>query len=281
VIFLLGWGGGSLQDLDDIAGFYRLAYPAAVLVRLTCNAKGGFGLRCECAYGIRAASHTWARAPQGSKKRLLVHLFSNAGFMTWTEMLQSWAAVSTQQEAHPLLSGPLPAMSDVLRGVVLDSACNSKVAVDACIQSHVQAMAGFMCQVAASVHDGSEAGIKSAEMTSKKVLLQLLANDSPVKAHLATKPSEEMTSLSAADAKTVHDLEPPVPVQFVYSKDDTIISCAGIEEYISEVASRPNRQGCEPPKSLVFERSKHVFHKVKHRDEYAKCVKSFASSVLE
>jgi len=171
-------------------------------------------------------------------------------------------------------------MADVLRGVVLDSSCNFDVAVDACIQSAVQSMAGFIYQVGASDHDGNEAAKKAADLKGRKAKLLLLAADSPVKAHLATKPTELLTEQSKADAAIVHRMEPPVAMQFIYSRDDTIISSTGIEDYIAGVLARPNRTGLEPPRSLVFEHSVHVFHKVKHREAYWQSVREFASSVL-
>lgn len=280
VIFLLGWGGGTAGDLDDIAALYRQLYPDSIIVRLTCCAQGSFGLRCECAYGIRAASQAFAHAPQGSAPKLLVHLFSNAGFHTWTEMLRSWDTISSSQEQHPSLAGPLPRMADVLRGVVLDSACNANVPIESCIQSLLQGMAGFIFQVACADHDGSESGKKAAERNGKKAMLILLADQSPVRAHLNKKHEGTLIALSNADAATVHELEPPVEMQFVYSRDDTIIAFHGIEDYINEVVARPSRQGVPSPQSLVFDKSKHVFHKAIHKDAYSKCVERFSSAAL-
>merc|ERR1711974_85556 len=168
----------------------------------------------------------------------------------------------------------------VLRGVFLDSACNAAVPIESCVLSQVQAMAGFIFQVAASNHDGSEAGRRAAERDGKKAVLALLADTSPVKAHLQSKPEQLLTSLSNAETSIAHDLEPPVDMQFVYSRDDTIISFHGIEDYIDEVVARPSRKNVPSPQCLVFDKSKHVFHKALHRDAYSKCVERFSSAVL-
>mmetsp|Transcript_18596 Transcript_18596/g.53271 ORF Transcript_18596/g.53271 Transcript_18596/m.53271 type:complete len:515 (-) Transcript_18596:85-1629(-) len=280
VVFLMGWGGGTVPDMDDAVAFYRGMYPGAVIVRLTCAAKGSFGLRCECAYGIRAASHAWARAAQSCKPKLLVHLFSNGGFNTWAEMLRCWRAVGESHKQHPSLAGPLPPMADVLRGVLLDSACNAEVPIEACIQSHLQSMAAAVGLTVASDHDGSEAGKRAAERNGKKAVLVLLGDQSPAKAQLANKPKDFLQGMSNADVSAVHELEPPVELQFIYSRDDTIIAFPGIEEYINAVIARSSRLKFPTPQSLVFEKSKHVAHKVLHRDAYWKCVERFSSSVL-
>ena len=40
-----------------------------------------------------------------------------------------------------------------------------------------------------------------------------------VKAYLHGKPEKMLTKLASADTVVVHALEPPVPLQFIYSKD--------------------------------------------------------------
>ena len=40
-----------------------------------------------------------------------------------------------------------------------------------------------------------------------------------VKAYLHNKPERFLTKLASADTVVVHALEPPVPLQFIYSKD--------------------------------------------------------------
>lgn len=61
---------------------------------------------------------------------------------------------------------------------------------------------------------------------------------------------------SAAEAQIVHELEPSVEELFIYSRDDNIISAAGVEEYLEEVAARPSRMGRPRPRTLVFEKSR-------------------------
>merc|ERR1712039_211502 len=133
---------------------------------------------------------------------------------------------------------------------------------------------------AAQRHDGTDASKKAADMNGRKTMLLLLSEGSPIKAHLLAGSADVLKGLSQADVKPVHDMEPNVPMQFIYSRDDNIISSEGIEEYIAEVVARPNRKGHEKPQTLVFDKSPHVKHKMQHKDAYAKCVESFASSVL-
>ena len=46
-----------------------------------------------------------------------------------------------------------------------------------------------------------------------------LQANSVVKAYLHGKPEKMLTKLASADTVVVHALEPPVPLQFIYSKD--------------------------------------------------------------
>ncbi|CAE8600690.1 unnamed protein product [Polarella glacialis] len=278
VVFLFGWGGGTLSDMEDIRGLYREIFPGATLVLLTSNLKESFGLRCECAVAIRAALRAWSSTTPGAKRRLLVHLFSNSGFHTWTEMLQSWSVLTSSDK--PVLGVQLPRLEAVLRGVILDSACDSRVPLDSCLQSSVQSVAGLVNQAASMDHDGSDAGRKEAEVAGKKAMHVRIGNHSPVKEYLLKKTSSSLTRLASADTCRVHRLEPPVNLQFIYSEDDSVISSEAVERYIREVQERPGRKGVALERTLKLKKSKHCFHKVNHREEYWRCVRLFASSVL-
>jgi len=266
--------------MDDMVAAYRELYPGAFIFRACCAAKESFGLRCECAVGVHAAAEAWKQAPPGAKPRLLVHLCSNAGFMTWTEMLRLWQAVSSREEPHPMLGSALPPMEQVLRGVVLDSAPNAEITIGPCVQSMAQGLAPFLFQVASADHDGSDAGRKEAELRARKLVVIIIGHESPVKACLLRKPERTITKQSCADAARVHRLEPPVPLQFIYSADDKIILANGVEKYIGEVKSRPTRKGFPPPRTLKFDRSPHCLHKMEHAEEYWRCARLFAGNVL-
>merc|ERR1712129_459195 len=82
-VFLFGWGGGTVGDMDDLYNLYLELFPGAVIVRLTCNMKASLGLLKECAHAIHATITAWGKVPAGTPKILLVHSFSNGGFMTW------------------------------------------------------------------------------------------------------------------------------------------------------------------------------------------------------
>jgi len=98
--------------------------------------------------------------------------------------------------------------------------------------------------------------------------------------HLYSKPAELLKWTCSADTAIVHELEPPVDMQFIFSRDDTIIDGALVENYIAEVASRPSRKGMAPPRTLIFDQSKHVFHKILYKDQYYKATEDFSLSVL-
>lgn len=69
-------------------------------------------------------------------------------------------------------------------------------------------------------------------------------------------PPATLGEVCNAETHIVHELEPAVELQLIYSRDDTVICCHGIEEYIDEVIARPSRQGFPTPQSLVFEKSR-------------------------
>jgi len=171
-------------------------------------------------------------------------------------------------------------MADILRGVIYDSSPNCQIGLEACIQSNVQALAGFISSVVSTHHDGSEAGQKAAALEARKAVNVLIGPQSPFKAHMMTKPVKMVCSQSCEDGAVAHRLEPPVDLQFIYSQDDTIITVDGVERYIRQVTDRPNRKTLMKPGSLSFEKSRHCFHKKIHKEEYFRCVRTFAKRVL-
>ncbi|CAK9051406.1 unnamed protein product [Durusdinium trenchii] len=233
------------------------------------------------AVGIRAATDAWASS--SAKPKLLVHLFSNSGMHTWTELLQAWGSLSSSanlEEQGISLAMPLPPIAEVLRGVILDSAPDGSVPLDACIQSLVQSVAAVVSLAVSSNHDGSEEARKEAEISSKRAVSAIIAGSSVVKAHLYRKPAKMLTKKASADTVVVHSLEPPVPMQFIYSKDDNIILAPGVERYLQEVNERPSRQGLAKPRVWCIEKSRHCMHKLSRPEEYRKCLTVFAQSTM-
>ncbi|CAE7238550.1 unnamed protein product, partial [Symbiodinium natans] len=280
VVFLLSWGGGSLQDTEDVVRMYRELLPDCTIFVSTSNRKQSFGLRCQCAFGIKSAAEAWSRSPDQPK--LLVHLFSNSGMHAWTEILQAWNAIRScddQEDLGDALDN-LPPLEDVLRGIVLDSACDSSVPLDSCIQSFVQSMAGTVALAASLDHDGSDESKRAADVASKRAVASLIGAQSAAKSHLYTKPHKSLTKLADADTAIVHRMEPPVPLQFIYSKDDNIILAQGVERYLQEVKDRPSRKGLSQPRVWCIEKSRHCFHKLTHAEEYRTCIELFASSTM-
>jgi len=280
VIFLLAWGGGNLSDMQDLLEFYREIFPGSTIFVSTSNQKQSFGLRCQCAEGIRAAADAWSKC--SGKPKLLVHLISNSGMHAWTELLHSWNALHSCnfEEQEVSLPIPLPAMDDVLRGMILDSAPDSAVTTESCIQSLVQSVAAVVSVAVSTRHDGSAEKKKEAEIASKRAVSAIIGANSVVKAYLHNKPERFLTKLASADTVVVHALEPPVPLQFIYSKDDNIIVSQGVERYLQEVNERPSRKGMALPRVWCLEKSRHCFHKITSQDEYRKRVKLFASSTM-
>jgi len=280
VIFMYGWGGGTLGDMQDMRDHYRELFPAALIARLACCRKGSFGLRVQCGIAIKAALKLWTEAPEGTKPKLLVHVFSNAGFFTHTEMLQSWKALSSKEEPDPLLGQALPPMESVLRGVFYDSSPDCNIALGPCLQSIVQGFAGFIHHIVASDHDGTPEGEKKAEWEARRVVQVLIGEQSPVKAHLRNKPEKLVTKMSCEDGNVVNRLEPAVNMVFLYSVDDTIINYKAVEAYIERVMKRDRMKAMVHPRRVRFDKSKHCFHKMIHREEYFKCVRQFSTGVL-
>ena len=192
VVFLLCWGGGSLEDVRDVVALYRELLPGCTMFLSTSNRKQSFGLRCQCAVGIKAAAEAWSRS--SSEPKLLVHLFSNSGMHAWTEILQAWNALRSSDDLEDFGEAfrGLPPMEDVLKGIVLDSACDSSVPLDACIQSFVQSIAATVALAASSNHDGSEEGKRAAEVAGKRAVASLIGPVSTVKSYLYTKPPKSL-----------------------------------------------------------------------------------------
>eukprot|EP00747_Dinoflagellata_sp_TGD_P193992 gnl/TRDRNA2_/TRDRNA2_60896_c0_seq1.p1 gnl/TRDRNA2_/TRDRNA2_60896_c0~~gnl/TRDRNA2_/TRDRNA2_60896_c0_seq1.p1 ORF type:complete len:442 (+),score=92.30 gnl/TRDRNA2_/TRDRNA2_60896_c0_seq1:115-1440(+) len=278
VVFLFGWGGGTNPDLDDISAFYQELIPGVGIFRALCSAKESWGSKFNVVEGIKAAAKVFEAA---EKPKLLVHLFSNGGFHTWTETLLVWNQLEKLADPDPLMGGSrVPPLADVLRGIILDSACDHLMIPGPAIQSYVQSLAPMVRAIRSTMHDGTEAGIKEAHTQGMKLMMLVMNDESPIKAIMNKKPDEMVIKMATVDAKTVHAMEPPVPLQFIYSKDDKIIRFESVEKYVEEVAARPNRADKAAPGTLVFEKSKHCFHKVNHKDKYYSCVKSFATNVV-
>lgn len=289
VIFVLGWGGSYMHQLDDVEEFYRDLLPDSCIVRLVSsaavniNVKGSAGLRCDIMAALNAALRTW----EGKvKPKLLVHLFSNGGMITWTEMLQCWQWLSSKGEPDSLLIGPLPPLASVLQGIILDSApsCSYEKDVSARdgILGVINSAAPFFYKLLADDHDGSEVQRKQAEAKALKVRSAArVVKDNPIEKFLMTKPERILARGGSVEAKNIHRFEPPVPLQFIYSKTDAVIPYQAVQEYIEEVNKRANRRDVMLPFQLVFEESTHIFHKVLHKEAYWQRVKVFASNVLK
>jgi len=211
-------------------------------------------------------------------------------------MLESWHTLSVLDEPHPLLGGLLPPMADVLRGMIYDSSPNPIAHTDV---SHrfgegsfwgaVQSLGSFVYHVAVAAegHDGSDEGRRKATTKGRKMQAILIAGNSPVREYLRKNPDSTAAAVAAdyalrgakLDWGPVERMEPPVPLQFIYSLNDMVISAKGVEDYIKRAIKRPCRKGLAVPRTLVFEKGRHCFHKEDHREDYVKCVKLFAQGV--
>merc|ERR1712217_550261 len=116
---------------------------------------------------------------------------------------------------------------------------------------------------------------KDAEIAGRRAVALLISDDSQAKKYLREHCSAAAVAAACADTSVVHDLQPPVPILFVYSRDDKIVMCAGIEDFIAESQSRASGSAARAIETLVFDKSTHIYHRRVHKDEYWKKAHEF------
>lgn len=273
VVLLFGWGGSNGGDLlPDCVPFYASQDPGALIVVLVMSGIPELG-RAQIARALETIVNAWADTPE-ARPMLHIHLFSNLGFQTWTAFLKLWK----EQNADPdtaRLRGPVLAMSEVLQGVILDSAPDGYILKSRGIQSMINASAAMLGGMVAFDADGKpldQRGQARASITGKTLVLE---ENCPLKRFIWDKMTEkEVHASTRAETAVALELEPPVQLLFIYSEADQIIAASGVERYIEECENRPDRSGLAT-RRLKYEQTPHCFHKKINSMEYWETVKSF------
>merc|ERR1712060_38073 len=125
-----------------------------------------------------------------------------------------------------------------LRGVILDSSPTE-------IQTTESALGGMMSTYIFSVQrligwsaDGKELDGMGRRKAALALNMAVLSGNSPLRAYWGSMPHD--LEGGKANVAEVHELEPPVPLFFIYSTSDIVIPAEGTELYISECVARPS-----------------------------------------
>lgn len=271
VVLVFGFGGSSLADLADCVPAYRAIDPGCIVVLMVMA--GGEHTSYQLAELFESTVNAWADAQHGCKPRLLIHMFSNMGYMTWNALLRLWEQQASAHDEKRLRSAP-PPLADVLKGIVLDSCPDSKIARKNGIQSVIQSMAAGLALASAWDADGRQLEGKAMQEASMLCKCEILHEESPWRKHLEGMPEKDMHNMTRANTAEVSQLEPPgVPMQFIYSETDPIILASGVERHIAECEGRAG--GAPLPRRLKFPSSGHCVHKQVHREAYWAAVGDF------
>merc|ERR1712032_244590 len=169
--------------------------------------------------------------------------------------------------------------SKVLRAVVLDSAPNALINLEDTITSWVVSWGMMLSSVVDCDDNGEPVEPTQVKQAAAQAKLEIRREDSQLRRFWSTLTEEECVSKSRADTATLHALEPPVPLLFIYSTLDSIIRFGGVETYITECEERLSRAGLPPPQRLKYTDTQHCFHKTQKKDEYWRTVSSFLKEV--
>lgn len=271
VVLVFGFGGSSLADLADCVPAYRAIDPGCIVVLMVMA--GGEHTSYQLAELLESTVNAWAEAQHGCTPRLLVHMFSNMGYMTWNALLRLWEQQVAAPDEKRLRSAP-PPLADVLKGVVLDSCPDSKIARKNGIQSVIQSMAAGFALASAWDVDGRPLDGKASQEAAMLCKCEVLHDESPWRKHLEGLPEKDMHNMTRANTAEVSQLQPPgVPMQFIYSESDAIIHASGVERHIVECEGLAG--GAPLPRRLKFQSSGHCIHKQVHCEAYWSAIGDF------
>jgi len=275
VVMIFTYGGGNLNDMQDCIEWNQEFDVGCLVVALTFTAGGIYG-QDQLARALEAAVNAWADAAPGVERALYIQLYSNLGMQAWCELLKLWEKqVSLPDRTR--LRGPVPPMSRVLRAILLDSAPDAAINVPDTITSFSTSYGMMLASAADFDANGDPLEPTQMKQAAAQGKTELRREDNVLARTWLTMPEEDLLALSRADTATVHQLEPPVPLLFIYSTQDTIIRSRGIETYIAECEQRPSRAGLPPPQRLRYDNTQHCFHKAQKKDEYWSTVSGFFS----
>lgn len=270
VVLIFGFGGSSLADLADCVPAYRQIDPGCLAVLMIMA--GGEHTSYQLADVLESAVNAWADAKAGCTPRLLIHMFSNMGYMTWNGLLNLWEKQVEAPDEKRLRKAP-PPMAEVLKGVVLDSCPDSKIARKNGIQSVIQSYAAGMALASGWDANGQPLDARASQEASMLCKCEILHDESPFRKHLLSIPERDMHSMTRANTAEVLRLQPSVtPMQFIYSESDVIIHASGVERHIVECEGQA---GAPVPRRLKFPNSGHCVHKQVHQEAYWAAVQDF------
>jgi len=275
--FIFGYGGSRLEDLKDAGQFYSKNYPGALVV--TCIAAKDAISMGMIAEVLELVVNAWADKPDVTPS-LVIHLFSNMGAMAWNALLRMWV----DQEALPdesRLRGKVPAMQKVLRALIFDSSPYELLPFEPGVQSITNGAAATYSMLVGFNPDGSEMDKTSAMRASMEAKMEWMHPNCALRTYYDSN-KDEMYSITRPSLENQRELEPLVPMLFIYSTVDKIIPWEGVEMYIGECESRLSKGGKPAPRRLKFEdrQSAHCFHKKVHTEEYWNAVSSLLKDVL-
>lgn len=279
VVMIFGFGGSSLADLTDCVPAYRQIDAGCLIVLMVMA--GGEHTSYQLAEVLESTVNAWADAPGSCRPRLLVHMFSNMGFMTWNALLNLWEQQVAAHDEKRLRSAP-PPLTEVLKAVVLDSCPDSKIARKNGIQSVIQSVAAGFALATAWDADGRPLDAKASQEASMLCKCEILHAESPWRKHLESMPEKDMHNWTRANTAEVSRLQPSgVPMQFIYSENDAIIHASGVERHILECEGQASGAGSPLPRRLKFPSSGHCLHKQVHQEAYWAAVGDFWQLAME
>lgn len=90
--------------------------------------------------------------------------------------------------------------------------------------------------------------------------MEVMREGSMVKLYYDSLTDLQIRNMTAVDCKDVHAMEPPVPMLFLYSENDKVISAAHVEQYIEELTRRA--QPPPEPQRYKLKNSAHCMHRL-------------------
>lgn len=275
VVFVFGWGGSSIQDMEDCLSSYREMDSGSLLVAFT-RSKDLHGL-AQVAKAFETAVNTWADAVDHCSPSLLVHLFSNNGFFAWTDMLKLWEEQLVGYDEQRL-RGAVPPMATVLRGVILDSAPAEGLPKSCTTLALVQSEAAILAALSWLDAEGKPVDTKEQARNAMQATMEVMDREGPFWQQV--EADQERHLACQAKCHEVHSREPLVPLLFVYSTVDRIIPYHCIEQYIADCSARHGHKSRIRIHQLKYTDSAHCMHKMRHAKDYWTAVREFWNDSL-
>mmetsp|Transcript_68409 Transcript_68409/g.164211 ORF Transcript_68409/g.164211 Transcript_68409/m.164211 type:complete len:430 (-) Transcript_68409:93-1382(-) len=271
VVLIPSWGGSNFSDHVDTVKWYRSFDAGALIVVVLYKAGSPKGLD-QLKQLLDELARQWSSKVQRS---LTVHAFSNLGMMCWRDLLKEWAGrghINAAAGDEPLL----PPLKDVLRKIILDSCPDGLLPRSYGTRSNVSTMVAMM-HGTLGVNSRGEPRSEEEKVAMYRKSIEVLAEGSPLWRSYDMLSDEEIYAMTRIDTSRIQELEPPVPILFLYSALDKIIPKEGPERYFNECISRSDRKGLLTEKHM-FKGTPHCQHKKMKPQEYWDRVQSFLAA---